>query len=303
MKTLPPVLTEWTLDTVSGIVKDFEFEPDWFDFKAILNPKGEGANKFNESVCKTACSMANTNGGWIIFGVQDRGIGKVEDRITGIPLGGDLLAEFSKKVSNVHPPIMFESIPKPLPIPESDNGIFVVRIEPSSLRPHMTSDTFYKRSLGGTAEPMTHNEIREQMIFGHERLRKLNLLRLELSQFLQDIDLIQEMEDGTILLCLLRFDTRGFKQLVADVCGLIPPTPAESTSIFRALMDIPRCAELVNKFLDQAAYPFKIRQDGKPDPDVQRRKGVRDGLIALKNCCEFAKSHLDGVFGSDISFN
>lgn len=63
---LPYSLGEWTYDTVVTLVKKYEFEPGTFDFKDVLNPTGADISRdeHRESIRRTACSMANTSGGY-----------------------------------------------------------------------------------------------------------------------------------------------------------------------------------------------------------------------------------------------
>src|SRR5262245_19875868 len=101
---LPADLAEWTLATVQDLVRRDEFEPGPYDFKGALNeskPKaGDTKSELTDSIRRTACSMANTRGGFIIFGVKDRTSFHHDplDRIVGVPLGGDLRKEFGDKI-------------------------------------------------------------------------------------------------------------------------------------------------------------------------------------------------------------
>ncbi len=97
-------LDTWTYETVVEIVRKYDFEPGLFDFKGVLNGTGADQESLNRSIRKTACSMANSGGGFILFGVKDR-----------------------------------------------------------------------------SAESMDYYEVRDQMLLSEERLRKMILLRLEIS--------------------------------------------------------------------------------------------------------------------------
>jgi Putative DNA-binding domain len=83
---LPPRLEDWTYDTVENLVKKYEFEPGTFDYKDVLNPTGPNQSTYIASIRRTACSMANTGGGFILFGVKDRkvAIAVLKDRIPGM---------------------------------------------------------------------------------------------------------------------------------------------------------------------------------------------------------------------------
>lgn len=57
--------------------------------------------------------MANTDGGYILFGVRDRKqqVYSPEGRIVGIPLETDLLKEFGEKILVIQPEISLDEIP------------------------------------------------------------------------------------------------------------------------------------------------------------------------------------------------
>ena len=166
---LPSRLEDWAYETVEYLVKKYDFEPGTFDYKDVLNPTGSDRNSYISSIRRTACSLANTGGGLILFGVKDRRVPVVtlEDRIPGIPIVGDLLKEFGDKIVAVQPEIYFEAVPQVLPLRiEPSKGIFVVKIPQSQRRPHMAlpEGVYYRRGENGTAVPMTHYEVREQMM-------------------------------------------------------------------------------------------------------------------------------------------
>jgi len=69
---IPDRLDDWTYTTVAGIVQSYTYKPEWFDYKEVLTPiKGEAYDYHRKSICRTACSMANAGGGYLLFGVQD----------------------------------------------------------------------------------------------------------------------------------------------------------------------------------------------------------------------------------------
>lgn len=249
---LPSRLEEWTYETVENIVKTRDFEPGLFDYKGVLNPPG-GSNSVRDSIRRTVCSMANTRGGgFILFGVKDREhmqeVDTLEDRIHGISINGELLKTFGDKISVIQPDVHFESIPQAIPVPHRPkNGIFVVRIPQSQRRPHMVffdgggGGIYYKRGEHGAAVPMTHAEVQEQMIYTEDRMKTVTLLRLELMQY-TEIAL-----DARARLSWVpdRFDVSAFKVLLAEVCSLI------STNLLREMLNIPRQATIINKYLEE----------------------------------------------------
>src|SRR5256885_4607060 len=188
---LPEKLSDWTIDTVINLVKKHEFEPSSFDYKETLNPINADKEKREEhrdSIRRTVCSMANTDGGFILFGILDRKqeVTPSEKRIRGIPIQADLRKDFGDKIADIQPEVYFETVPRVLLLPnELNRGIFVVRIPKSQRRPHMVSSIgiYYRRGENGTAIHMNHYEVRDLMMYTEERLRKVILFRLEIILF------------------------------------------------------------------------------------------------------------------------
>ncbi len=122
---LPTHLKDWTYETVEHLVQTHDFEPDVFDYKDVLNPTTESSSEYKEkhrdSIRRTVCSMANTSGGFIIFGVKDRQNTKetdtIADRIIGIPPSGELLKDFGSKIAVLQPDVHCEPIPQAIDVP------------------------------------------------------------------------------------------------------------------------------------------------------------------------------------------
>jgi hypothetical protein len=188
MVELPSDLSAWTYDTILEIVQQHEYEPGYFDYKLALNATNPDSKKREDhlaSIRRTVCAMANSGGGFLLFGIRDRNqnVANPEDRIAGIPVGGDLLRDFGHKVADLQPPIFFEATPQPLLLPQdASKGIFVVRIPESQRRPHLvrTTGAFYRRGDGGTAEIMDFYQIRDLMLM--RRQAHLENLKWEIEE-------------------------------------------------------------------------------------------------------------------------
>src|SRR6266516_3373819 len=115
----PDDLSTLTYEDIVAIVERLEFEPGPVDFKEVLNPSaGPGRAEAIQSFRRTVCAMANSAGGWIIFGVKDRAAGlPSQDRVIGIPLGGDLRRQFGDKLVGIVPEVGFDASSTPIEIP------------------------------------------------------------------------------------------------------------------------------------------------------------------------------------------
>ena len=246
---LPEKLDQWTYDTVVAIVRKYEFEPGSFDYKGALvlprtDPKRE---EVYASIRRTVCSMANADGGFILFGVRDRSetVSSPDDRIIGISLGGDLRKQFSEKISAIQRPVDFDASPTPIICRTNLNlGIFVVYIPQSQLRPHMDLPTgaFYRRGEGGKADKMNFYEVRDQMLYTEGRLQQVRLLRLKIAQIkmLREMKVAPGAEWKRVLARSSPYDTSSLEVVLADVCDLIP------TGLLENLVKLSRTANDFN---------------------------------------------------------
>lgn len=253
---LPLHLEDWRYETIEHLVQTCDFEPGIFDYKDALNPTGTN-ERYREdhrnSIRRTVCSMANTDGGgFIIFGVKDRKNVQVtntlEDRIPGIPINGELLNDFGSKIAVIQPDVHCEAIPQAIPVPHRPGkGVFVVRIPQSQRRPHMvfleggSGGIYYKRGEHGAAVAMSHSEVREQMMYTEDRMKKVTFLRLELAQYMNAAIRIK----SEVVSTFVRFDVSAFKILLAEICGIIP------SNLLSTMLDILQEANIMNRRLEQ----------------------------------------------------
>lgn len=283
---MPPRLEDWTYVTVENLVKKYEFEPGTFDYKQVLNPSGANQHEYLKSIGSTVCSLANTDGGFILFGVQDRrvAVAAPEHRIVGIPVGGDLLKEFGNKIEGIQPEVYFEAVPQVLRLPgDPTKGVLVIRVPKSPRRPHMLLATgvYYRRGDGGSAVAMTHYEVRDQMMYTEDRLKKVTLLRLELMQYMEIGPLVQ----GQMTWALERFDVSAFKVLLAEVCSLMP------LNLLRRALGIPRQATILNRRLEEIHGKNLANMGGDIAIDIH------NDIRAFTALCDECEKALEREFG------
>lgn len=276
------------------MVERHEFEPIRFDFKAVLNAERGDREQHREGLAKAASSMANSGGGYLLFGITDRNTaaGPSAQRIVGIPRT-DLLKEFVQKLHDVQPPVPFEATPSGLPLPSDGRRcVFVVRIEDSSLRPHMFRGGFYKRGPGGSAEFMDWMELRDQMLLREEGLRKAALLQLELE--LRTVEQTADWLRGTPNLSqtMVRLDTSIIRRLIAEIVTILP----RERSTVQNLLDITRYSGVVNRHLDFATAPSSgASYTGLNEPAKQEVKRLLQQIHELASLCG---QTLAGFFGA-----
>lgn len=297
MTQVPADVNAWTYDTIMQLLTDHSGEPSWFDFKANLGDT-------RESTRKTAAAMANTDGGYLIFGVKDAAAGlTLAERITGLPHDAEFRKTLGDVLACIKPLLRFLVRDRPIDFPsDPTRGIQPVRIPPSATTGHGVGRNggwfFYRRGDGGQAVPMDYYEVRDQMLYGAERLRKVQLLRLELVQMRDDHASLASTTlpysagyDGKpIPDLMLRFDTSDFRPLIADVCGLLPA----SGTVLADLLRICSTANLVNRRLDRiiSTIPPWDREG-----NTKHMANIRGTLAVLAHLIADTEQALDTAFG------
>lgn len=288
MLEIPEDLGTWTFETVEEIVREREYEPGNFDYKSILVPPrtGEGSD-LNMRLRKTVCSMANTDGGFILFGVKDRGqaVSSPEERIIGIP-SGDHRKQFGEKLGQVKPDIHFDTVPQPIPLPNDETRfIFVAYIPQSLRRPHMVmpEGTFYRRGDGGHAVVMDYYEVREQMMYTEGRLNKVRLFRLQLKEYLQTANELSVLQQALVQ-TVVRFDLSSYKPLLAEICEFGGMTDG----VLSDFLELYRQAAQLNRTLD------RISNQSLTYEHLNSLNGqIRD----IHERCRRCENHLATLFG------
>ncbi len=287
----PSDINQWDYSTIYRLVTQRDAEPGMYDFKEVLNARGtaENRNELNDNIRKTVCSMANADGGYIIFGVKDPKKYPdltAEQRIVGIPKSSEYLKEFGDKTSSIQRNVPCIYPDRLIDIPGKDtHGIFVVHVPLSPLRPHMIEGTFYTRVSTGSAEPMDWHEVRDQMLYIEGRLQKVRLLRLKIAQF----KILLKMQLGAgydwqrELAKYLRYEISEFEALIADTCDLIP----SQTNLLQKLLDLSKTAAMINT----------ARNPNNYFTSNNRQEIIAQESNLLGDLCEKCEKQLAAIFG------
>jgi hypothetical protein len=294
--SVPDDLEDWTYETIVYIVNNLDSEPAWCDFKGLLNPTGseKGKADYTATIRKTAGSMANGDGGFILFGVKDlqTEAAKPEDRIVGIPASSELRRDFGRLLSTMQRPFRCEV--KSLALPnEPSKCVFVAYIPTSDLRPHMdtSAGAFYIRGDGGSARRMDFLEVRDEMLYTEGRLQKVTLLRFELATIFEVSKMLRNWTTSSV-----RFDVSAYKVLLADTCDLYQA----DSELLPMLHRIGSIATILNPLLDsfQSMPPYDTSSNyangqrrAELEQEITRRRGK------LFNDCGLAQDCLSRLFG------
>lgn len=163
----PESLADWTLAAIRAVAASGMSENDRFEFKGELPEKA--------SLRALAAAFANTRGGFVIFGVSNRG------EVLGIA-NSELPRDVGNKLgAGLTPTVEFAFGP---PLPVADGRIVqVCHVPPSSRGPHAVlvdeRHCFLKRSPAGSNIPMTYEEIRFAFAGGAEVRTAVRLVEAE----------------------------------------------------------------------------------------------------------------------------
>ncbi len=210
LMVLPDQLEDWTIEVVRGLATEGRGETDRYDFKAELQ-------KVDHT--KTCCAFANSRGGFLVFGVRQRGAAGWH--VEGVPADREFTAKFGKGI-RADPTIQYSTS---LALPVEGNGgrvVYVVHVPRSPVRPHLPTAKderyFWKRTNVG-CEQMTLEEVRAEFMQYEERRERLKLLVVELATNLDIIAGYQTQEPQASFETLER--EAGFEPATLSLGSLI----------------------------------------------------------------------------------
>ena len=153
---VPRTLNEWSLSSIKALLDANCIEDGRFDWKAMFPPDEGGKNR----LVRSAAAMANAGGGFIVFGVADRGNGA--QRAAGMAADAELGAKLASQLKRADPPIPHVLTNPPIPVADG-RVIYVLEVR-TDLAPHADSDgRYFERSGGGTDQPISTHGLRRRM--------------------------------------------------------------------------------------------------------------------------------------------
>jgi hypothetical protein len=178
----PSNLDAWTLDAIRALIGEGVFEDRIFDFKERLP---DSRDRDGQERIVTACAaFANTDGGFLVFGVDDHRAHSVPNRLVGIDRTVQFAEQFDVYPQRCTPAVKFGPI-KTLSI---DNGRLILVIQvPRDSTPHATGSPqngfrWPCRTDGGRTEFMGYEEIKKRILTVHGREAAVRELVAELEE-------------------------------------------------------------------------------------------------------------------------
>lgn len=177
---IPNSADEFDLELIEKLVSMGVFESDQFDFKLMLpdSRNDEAKRRLRETIA----AFANSDGGYLIYGIEDTKDKTTVDRIVGIDKSYDIPAKFGDYASFSEPSVDWHFKNPPI---EAHNGrlIHVIQIFSTWRKPHSVEFNkgnliFPKRTNKGN-ERMSYHEVKSAF---HETEFKRSKLALLISE-------------------------------------------------------------------------------------------------------------------------
>ena len=176
---IPRDLNEWTLERLDSILRLRLDENTRIEFKQDFTTTKAGRQRLQ----RTCCAFANSDGGFLIYGICDDRSLFVDDRLVGLPPATDFAASFCNYPNRCVPQIDWDyKRLKPL---ANGNAIYVAYVPKSTCPPHVVANDvngfdFLTRGMG-TNDYMTFDQIRAAFQQSRNVVQRLNALALSLS--------------------------------------------------------------------------------------------------------------------------
>lgn len=274
---VPTRLDDWTPEAILGVLRErVGNEGDTYEFKESVNSQSPN---YADQIRRAAASLANTAGGFLIFGV--RPAGSPEERLVGMEPSSEYSKELSDKIRVIEPALNFTPAFHKLP---SGRTLFVAEIPPAAGGPHsceVNDVQYFWRRGQGRAVAMTHQEIREAFSNHAERLARVRAVYYSL--IANYVRVASHASPPTPSINLLPIDTSIPSQYMGEVIHLCP-------TIAGSLFSVIEIASIMN------ARSARIQV--LSTSLVDQKKAISSEQQVLADNARAARSPFDAVLGA-----
>jgi len=275
MTKLPPNVEDWDFGTIANLLHEGYDEDVNLEFKSELNDK-------TEKIPKTACAFVNTDGGFLVIGVDNDKTKnlKIVERIIGVDHTDDLHKRIIDKIKNIQPQIPIENLifRKSNIKLENSKVIVILKIIRSPKRPHQYDFIFYKR-MPGSNERMSVEEIKSMFLDSEKSVHHISLMFFEFS---------------TIKNSLVEAKKSLKKNQIPFAIGSLSYLDHTSSVYFlheRSFLYSNRITELISTLIHQLrllsdlpeSFDDVTSKEGSPAADeLAKERGLKDGKEFVK---------------------
>lgn len=291
---IPRILNEWSIEIITDILITKRYETEYFDFKERLpdsrNPKDK------ERLQKTCCAFANSDGGFILFGVLDDKSKTVDERLVGFDPTVDFPEHFGNYPCSCSPSIDWTFRNPPLML-SNNNVLHIVHIPKSWNTPHAVGDHekgfhFTKRTNKGN-EGMNFEEIRSAYLGYYEKRLKLQLLRAELATLKEDAQdgFISDPTQIDKTFIPITFDTSVIESIITDTYTII----ANNIKLLQYVKKIRQKTRITNNKLHMFFSVVHLPMTNWADRVKGHNTWMREECNNIETLCEQAINELDSL--------
>ena len=182
MVDIPRHVDEWSIGKITDLIHEGYDENQTLEFKKSVNPEGH-------RIATTACTFANTMGGYLIFGIDSDRSKNYQERLVGVDNVDQTKRQIIDKINQINPHIPVQNLQfkKNNIILPNGKVIIILQISNSFAAPHQFEHKFYKRLPDGN-EPMTATEVKNVVINSQKNRRLYNLMVNELGVMLANYE-------------------------------------------------------------------------------------------------------------------
>lgn len=252
----PASLAGWTLDLVREVAASGIPENDWYDFKADLQPADHQR--------KTVASFANTQGGFLVFGVNN------SREVVGLG-NPELPRDFGTKLTKDFFPSPSFDFGVPMRLSGS-LAVWVCHVPRSKCGPHAVlqndSWVFPRRTKSGSNVSMNVEEIRGAFLDSGRRASELAWLKAEVVriQELAQIRMQSPVNVWELDMLLSRFNAGQLNTMLVPVFSYLD----NGSDLVANIQDLIRRADMVDEILGPiAAFKMAPQYGRRPFDTVE----------------------------------
>lgn len=234
---IPKTLDEWTVLAITDLLTKGTFESEEFDLKKMLPVAADADGK--RRLRKACAAFANSQGGFLVFGISDDKKSAPNDRLVGIDPNLDFPERFGNFPKECVPSVEWTFRNPPIAL-SSGKVLHTVYVPRSWKAPHAVGSgndgwDFPKQTNKGD-EGMSMEEIRSAFLGFYEKRLGLQLLRGELTSLRNSasgasITALDEIESKY---SLVTFDVRVIESLIGDTYSIT----ATATDLIATLSEL-----------------------------------------------------------------
>jgi hypothetical protein len=292
-----PELDDWDLNTVRLAASHSYFETEYLELKESISTNSD-PNK-RDRLAKTCAAFANSNGGYLVFGVKNvKGI-TADESICGVDLNYDFPEHFGVYPSKCSPSVTW-IFKRPAIVLDKNKLVHVVFVPKSWNSPHafQFSDgqlAFPKRTNKGN-ENMSVEEIKMMYLNQYEKRIRLQLLKSELSELkivAAQIGNADVANDGSFF-STATFELSVINSVLAETYVLI----SQNQKLLSSLNQVRFHVRVMNSVMQMF---FQRLTESGMDPRpiaAKHNEVVKPKCVYIIEQCELALKALDEVLST-----